>query len=652
MSKKETDRINDLIGEVRVMTNGVYDKAHDHLKSEFVDFAQSEAEFANKAINTATRSKIANRLPSPARLKAIVTADPLHGEILGSWVKRMGDNTADRLAQQIRLGAAAGEKVDKIVERIVGTEGFEGSRNSARAMVRTSLNAISTQTQQETWAANSDIIKGWQFVGTLDSRTTLVCSSLDGQVFPLGEGPMPPRHWNCRSTTIAVTKSHDEMGIKGKQYTASTRASMDGQIAAPVRMEDFLRSKGEAFQDTIFRSKQRADLWRRGKLNLNDFIRNYDEVIPLDELRRLHPEAFGGEAGPIGPGAAAPEPVTKPVAPKLFSPINRAVNASTVAVRPRKTIAQDLTRLFTNTKGDTRYDPRPEFRGMKPEDFGKASLTGLTDEASSMVAALMPEVDAICDAFAIPRLRAIKTGEGKSYIARMGDGTLTLNPVYINGYAGEIGEKAGSTVVATLLVDRDKLSLELKAMREAIDAIKADLPKLTGAEKDAAIMRYMDQADAFNAKRADFLKLDKKVLKARRTDTAATVQEASTWKPGDDPAKRPYITASYFANPFDRARSVFYHELAHHVHQMRGKAGRRNVVGTPPVEKALKAMFSNKFFKLGKGYEAKKLVASTYATQDEFEWFAENFAMYMMGRFDLVEPELKELIERLLEEAK
>lgn len=289
---KTTQRIEDTIEEIRSLTENVYSKAHDHLRDNLIPFAQAEAEHANKAINAATKSKLSNKLPAPTLLKAIVEDRSHDGQLLKPWTDKMGAATSDRVARQIRLGYANGEGVDKIVARVTGTEGFQGSQNSARAMVRTTVNSIANQAQQETWKANSDLIEGWQFVATLDSRTTLICSSLDGQVFPLGEGPIPPRHPQCRSITIAVLRAANKVKAP---MSAATRASMDGQVAAPTTMERFLKTKGEDFQNTIM-GPTRADLWRRGKLNLNDFIRNYSEVIPLDDLRRLHPEAFGGAA--------------------------------------------------------------------------------------------------------------------------------------------------------------------------------------------------------------------------------------------------------------------------------------------------------------------------------------------------------------------
>jgi len=45
----------------------------------------------------------------------------------------------------------------------------------------------------------------YTWVAILDSRTTEICRSRNGQSFEYGKGPRPPAHWNCRSFTIPQT---------------------------------------------------------------------------------------------------------------------------------------------------------------------------------------------------------------------------------------------------------------------------------------------------------------------------------------------------------------------------------------------------------------------------------------------------------------
>jgi SPP1 gp7 family putative phage head morphogenesis protein len=51
--------------------------------------------------------------------------------------------------------------------------------------------------------------KKYRYVATLDSRTSSICAALDGREFEYGKGPMPPQHFNCRSTTVPIDYDPD-----------------------------------------------------------------------------------------------------------------------------------------------------------------------------------------------------------------------------------------------------------------------------------------------------------------------------------------------------------------------------------------------------------------------------------------------------------
>ena len=57
---------------------------------------------------------------------------------------------------------------------------------------------------KQVYKANEDVTEKYRYVATLDSRTSALCASLDGQEFEYDKGPEPPQHFNCRSTTVAV----------------------------------------------------------------------------------------------------------------------------------------------------------------------------------------------------------------------------------------------------------------------------------------------------------------------------------------------------------------------------------------------------------------------------------------------------------------
>jgi SPP1 gp7 family putative phage head morphogenesis protein len=129
--------------------------------------------------------------------------------VLRDWLKGTEEGAAARIRDVVRQGFIEGQTTSQIVRTLRGSAAnqfkdgvLEVSRRGAEAMVRTALTHTANVAAQETYKALG--VAEWRFVATLDNRTTLICASLHGRVFPVGEGPQPPRHFNCRSTSIAV----------------------------------------------------------------------------------------------------------------------------------------------------------------------------------------------------------------------------------------------------------------------------------------------------------------------------------------------------------------------------------------------------------------------------------------------------------------
>ncbi|WBY16622.1 minor capsid protein [Erythrobacteraceae bacterium WH01K] len=292
---KTTKRIKEMLSEISAINSAIFASIHDTLEGELTDFADAEARGQQKALEKAIVVNVATKLPSPRRIAAIASQTPIQGILLKPWVEGMGKARIERIEQQVRLGLLEGEGTDAIVRRIRGTRAakyrdgiLDKSRRSTQALVRTATTQVSNVAMQETWKANSNLIKGWEFMATLDSRTTVTCAGLSGQVFPIGEGPMPPRHVNCRSISVPVTKSFRELGLDRDELTPAQRASMDGQVPGDTTFKDWLERKGEATQNEVL-GPERAAIFRSGKLNLDQFIKNDGSVLTLDELKRLYP---------------------------------------------------------------------------------------------------------------------------------------------------------------------------------------------------------------------------------------------------------------------------------------------------------------------------------------------------------------------------
>ena len=287
-------RLQTLLERVRDVNAAAYASLDDTLFDELHALAGVEAGFQAQAIQAAIPVTIGVNVPSPNRLRAIIETSPMEGALLSSWAEGMKEGRAARIEQAIRKGLVQGQSTDDIVRAIRGTRKLnytdgilQISRRSAQSIARTAVTHVSNVASQQTWKQNEKILKGWQFVATLDSRTSVTCAGLSGQIFPIGEGPIPPRHIGCRSTTVAVTKSYRELGFDADELTPSERSSMDGKVAGDITFSKWLNEKGEATQLSIL-GPTRTKLFQSGKLQLDDFIKNDGTVITIADLKKLH----------------------------------------------------------------------------------------------------------------------------------------------------------------------------------------------------------------------------------------------------------------------------------------------------------------------------------------------------------------------------
>jgi len=53
---------------------------------------------------------------------------------------------------------------------------------------------------------STGVVTGYQYSAIMDDRTSEICSGLHGKFFKSGTEPIPPMHFNCRSTLIPITK--------------------------------------------------------------------------------------------------------------------------------------------------------------------------------------------------------------------------------------------------------------------------------------------------------------------------------------------------------------------------------------------------------------------------------------------------------------
>jgi len=269
------------------------------------ELSDDEIEQAGLGLELMMRAGAAATVAVPAsqQVWAAVTARPLgvrspSGELLlEPFMRTWGESEARSIASAIQQGYYEGENNQQILNRIRGTRALQYSdgllavsRRHAEAVVRTAIQHVVNVARNEVYAANDDIVEGYQWVATLDSRTSPTCRSLDGQKFEIGKGPLPPAHIACRSATIP--NLHPALAMLSE---GATRASADGYVAGETTYYEWLKGQDAAFQDVAI-GATRGKLLRDGGLGAEKFGqlnlgRNF-QPLTLAQMRKLNPRAF------------------------------------------------------------------------------------------------------------------------------------------------------------------------------------------------------------------------------------------------------------------------------------------------------------------------------------------------------------------------
>ena len=150
---------------------------------------------------------------------------------------------------------------------------------------------VGNQAREAVYEKNQDVMKGYQYVATLDLHTCPVCGMMDGLVVGPDEQRIPlPQHSSCRCLWVPVLKSWQELGYNAADLPPSTRASMDGQVSEFETYRDWLDKASDPRRIEAL-GKSRALLYKQG-VGLDQMIKD-GKLVPLKDLKAPKSEKKG-----------------------------------------------------------------------------------------------------------------------------------------------------------------------------------------------------------------------------------------------------------------------------------------------------------------------------------------------------------------------
>lgn len=219
-----------------------------YLKSEQRQIGIHESEFSANELNQVIVSDdFESNIPAASQITAAAVANPIkigEGSFLtyNSMMRNYWQKWTDEIDAVVAQGFVQGQTIQQIQTQVLDTiqptktgvskSTLDRARRQARSIAITGTNHYANQARVTFAQDNLDVIKGYEFLAVLDSRTSQQCRSLDGRKFKADDPKLgqftPALHPNCRSSIIYDVD--ERYSIQDEDTTRASRFRVDGKL--------------------------------------------------------------------------------------------------------------------------------------------------------------------------------------------------------------------------------------------------------------------------------------------------------------------------------------------------------------------------------------------------------------------------------------
>lgn len=197
------ERLRQLQNQLDQVMRDVYHQEKDFSTNFYTDLAQKA--YYRNIYNIQQRADAAFRFNhvSTKQIDQVVNSH-WSGENYSSRIWKNTRELAQDLKEELLINLVTG-RTNREVAEIIANKFAQGASN-ARRLVRTESNFVSTELNFRAYEECG--IEEYQYLATLDLKTSKICRSLDGKIFSVSGRLIgkncPPMHPWCRSTTVSV----------------------------------------------------------------------------------------------------------------------------------------------------------------------------------------------------------------------------------------------------------------------------------------------------------------------------------------------------------------------------------------------------------------------------------------------------------------
>jgi len=191
---------------------------------------------------------------------------PLGGARYAQSFVDLSTSLITRLRNILSTGLAQGLSTSQVTRQVQGL--LRTSTFQAERIVRSEYTRVANQAALTLFDQNRQLLKGVQWLATLDAGTCMQCGVIDGKTWAAAADALVPvvdTHPSCRCLLVPVFKSAAQLGLP-----RSLRGTFTGTVAKPLGYKEWFARQDAELQREIL-GPTRFKLYTRGGYRLPNF---------------------------------------------------------------------------------------------------------------------------------------------------------------------------------------------------------------------------------------------------------------------------------------------------------------------------------------------------------------------------------------------
>lgn len=263
-------QLNEFLRKFQKLQVEFYSRYNNDLANLLRDFVDADLNtssevFSSLNLDAPNNSIFGQAANDSEALFAKIIGEPIpaNGLLVGDMLKQFSNYSNGRVLALIRQGYANGWTPSETAIAILGSSEMNFRDGLFARLAGQQSSNIATIIQHlhsnVEGAIASTFFTHYRWISVLDSRTTPICIARNGVIYEYDNGPLPPAHYNCRSTIVPDT-GEDMFNVPESYY-------------------DWLKTQPASFQNDLLGASKAAKL-RSGSLVEKDFT-SIGTVKPL-----------------------------------------------------------------------------------------------------------------------------------------------------------------------------------------------------------------------------------------------------------------------------------------------------------------------------------------------------------------------------------